>query len=148
MAHRYDRDKDESLFPVISIDYIADHEMPVLVVHDRTSKSHFAHAVPSKGVSHPYAERALCRDLTRLGYKKVILKSDGEPAITALVRAVQANWQGQVVPGRSPLPSRGLIVPLSAPFKPYRAKPVHSKRRYKFHLVTRSRTPRLSWHGC
>ena len=44
MAHRYDRDKDDSLFPVISIDYIADHEMPVLVVHDRASKSHFAHA--------------------------------------------------------------------------------------------------------
>ena len=102
MAHRYDRTKEESLFPVVSIDYIADHEMPVLVVHDRASKSHFAHAVPSKGVSHPYAERALCRDLTRLGYKKVILKSDGEPAITALVRAVQANWQGQVVPERSP----------------------------------------------
>ena len=39
MAHRCDRRKEESLFPVVSIDYIADHEMPVLVVHDRAPKS-------------------------------------------------------------------------------------------------------------
>ena len=41
-------ERDEPLFPVISVDYIADQHQPILVLVDRASKSHWAHIVPQK----------------------------------------------------------------------------------------------------
>lgn len=59
--------------------------MPVLVVRDRESKALFKHLVPSKGVEHLYSEQALFRDVKFLGYQSVIIKSDQEPAIKAVM---------------------------------------------------------------
>ena len=54
----------------------------VLVVKDAKSKMLFAHVVPSKGVDETrYAVDAVTADIVWLGYTKVILKSDNEPAI-------------------------------------------------------------------
>ena len=41
-------------------------------------------------------------NLRRSGYKKVILKTDNESSITALVSAVQKQWPGEIVPENSP----------------------------------------------
>ena len=93
-AH-YRRGDSECSKPVISIDYMGisqrepgDGDNPIIVVHDRLSKTHFAHMLPQKGI-HPYAVNRLCQDLSKIfGYTSFILKSDQEPAILALKKAV------------------------------------------------------------
>ena len=101
--HRTRNDnRDEPLFPIISVDYIADQHQPILVLVDRASKSHWAHIVLQKGIGHPYPVAAVLTDLRRSGYKKVIMKSDSENSIVALVTAVQKHWTGELVPEHSP----------------------------------------------
>ena len=58
----------------------------------------------------PYAVRGVCVFLQELGYTRMVLKSDGEPSITALVTAVQKEWAGdsknfqrQLIPRTSPV---------------------------------------------
>ena len=84
--HRRQGERREDLFPVVSMDYIAEHEAPILVVFDRRSKAHWAHAVPCKGTGHPYAQRSVTRDLRLTGYTRVVLKSDNESSLIALAR--------------------------------------------------------------
>jgi len=49
--------------------------------------------LPQKGI-HPYAVNRLCQDLSKIfGYTSFILKSDQEPAILALKKAVQTQLQ-------------------------------------------------------
>lgn len=60
--------------------------LKILVVRDMKSKSIFAHAVRCKGSDEDgYAVRCLVDDVKWLGYSKVILKSDNEPAIVKLL---------------------------------------------------------------
>ena len=100
-AHR--GDKDSWTMPVIAFDYcfvsdrgevknqdeyIAAGEgaAKVLVVRDSRSKSVFAHVVPAKGVDERgFSVDALVDDVKWLGYVKVTLKSDNEPAIVKLL---------------------------------------------------------------
>ena len=59
--------------------------LKVLVVRDFKSKSLFAHAVKCKGSDEDgYAVQCLVDDVRWLGYSKVILRSDNEPAIVRL----------------------------------------------------------------
>ena len=39
------------------------------------------HAVPRKGLMHAYSADELIADIDKLGYKDIILKSDGEKAL-------------------------------------------------------------------
>ena len=89
--------------PVISFDYaftsdlgeVVNHEQyiaagegaaKVLVVRDSRSKSVFAHIVPAKGVDERgFSVDALVDDVKWLGYVRVTLKSDNEPAIVKLL---------------------------------------------------------------
>ena len=93
--------KDARACPVISFDYafIGDQgdvttqegleaagegAAKVLVIRD--SKSVFAHVVPAKGVDEKgFAVDSLVSDVKWLGYSKVTLKSDNEPAIVKLL---------------------------------------------------------------
>ena len=95
--------KDDRASPVISFDYcfigdrdeVTDEETfkaagegaaKVLVIRDSKSKSLFAHVVPSKGVDEKgFAVDALVDDVRWLGYSRVTLKSDNEPAIVKLL---------------------------------------------------------------
>ena len=43
----------------------------------------------------------ICDDLDGLGYPRVTFRSDGEPAIVALLQQVKAHWSGDVVPEKS-----------------------------------------------
>ena len=65
--------------------------------------------VPKTGLV-PYAVTGVCVFLHELGYTRMVLKSDGEPSIAALVTAVQKEWvgdsknvQAQLIPRRSPV---------------------------------------------
>lgn len=95
--------KDERSTPVVSFDYafISDNgevtdlieyeaagesAIKLLIVRDSKSKSVFAHVVPVKGMDEKgFAVSALTADVRWLGYNKVVLKSDNEPAIVKLL---------------------------------------------------------------
>jgi len=84
---------------------IAAKELPVLVVYDRFTKMICAHPVEHKGmkaltseVVNPYPAKRVVRDLDRLGYKRVVVNTDQEPGILAVVRAIKEMWSGELVP--------------------------------------------------
>ena len=95
--------KDSRASPVVSFDYcflsdigdVLTHEefvaagegaAKLLIVRDSRSKSVFAHVVPSKGIDGSgFAVSALVEDVKWLGYSKITLKSDNEPAIVKLL---------------------------------------------------------------
>ena len=98
-AHKNDG-SSESTMPVIAFDYLfitkehvwrreelTDDELrkvvfKVLVVKDTKSRAVFAHVVHKKGVeASGYSVVRMVEDVQWLGYRKIILKSDNEPAI-------------------------------------------------------------------
>ena len=105
-VHQKLEKSDEELekeVPVISFDYcfisdqgdVADTEgfeaagegaAKVLVGRDSRSKAVFAHVVPAKGADEKgFAVSALTADVKWLGYSRLTLKSDNEPAIVRLL---------------------------------------------------------------
>ena len=55
------------------------------MIRDSRSKSVFAHVVPSKGLDPKgFAVSSIVHDVLWLGYTKVVLKSDNEPAVVKL----------------------------------------------------------------
>ena len=61
--------------------------LKVLVVCDSKSKATFAHGVPAKGLDdRGFIVRCIADDVGWLGYSKVVLKCDNEPAIVAVLR--------------------------------------------------------------
>ena len=72
--------------------------MKVLVVKDFNSKAVFAHAVQRKGVDdNRFAVDVLVGDIEWLGYSRIILRSDNEPAITALMSETMKAIKVQLV---------------------------------------------------
>ena len=55
-------------------------QTPIIVLKDTVSKSIFAHACPCKGAHEAVISR-LIQDLNSLGYRKVLIRTDGEPVI-------------------------------------------------------------------
>ena len=94
-AHRKLMAASERRVPQVVIDYAFmgqegdESTMPILVVKDCRTRRIFCHSVPCKGIAHEYPVRQLVNDLYLLGYKRLILKSDGEPAILALKAEVK-----------------------------------------------------------
>ena len=102
--------------PTIVLDYMYMRErqgegeeggMPILVAHDLVAArggtgNLFARVVPAKGVNQ-YAVQSLSNELSYLGHKEFILKSDGEPAIVALKEAIKAERQERIVLEKSPV---------------------------------------------
>ena len=75
--------------PVISPDYF----FLGLTDSDGSTTYSLGLMVPMKGLV-PYAVRGVCVFLQELGYTRMVLKSDGEQSITALVTVVQKEWAG------------------------------------------------------
>ena len=69
---------------------IAKKGNPILVMHCRNTKLTWSRVVLQKGVD-PYSVKVGCDMIAFTGHKKVILKSDGEAAITALKDAIKAS---------------------------------------------------------
>ena len=107
-AHK-DKEGRENTVPVVSVDYMymetgEDREakgMPIMVVKDRESRWVAARVVPKKG-RDPHAVRELGRIIGYLGYKRVILKSDQEPAIKDMKEAVRAERAEDIMLEESP----------------------------------------------
>ena len=98
-----EEEKKDQQVPVISVDYMfmADKQkeeeekgMPILVAKDRRSKVIRARVVPEKG-KRWYAIKILGGVVGSLGYRRIILKSDQEPAIKSLKEGVN-NESGPI----------------------------------------------------
>ena len=75
-------------------------DSPVLVMHDGVAKSILDRLVPGKGVDFPSLEKVakmIVQDWDTLGYHRVVFRSDNEPSILSLLRAVKLAWTGDVV---------------------------------------------------
>ena len=60
--------------------------LKILVVYDSSSRGPFAHAVRTKGANdNGYAAARICEDIEFLGHTRVVLRSDNEPALLAVV---------------------------------------------------------------
>ena len=107
-AHRRTQKSEEELereVPVISVDNMGPKSredksakidsLPILVGVDRKSKWVFAHMVPSKGLD-PHAVKMMSREIRLSGYSRMVLKSDQEPSILALLEAVKRE-KGEAV---------------------------------------------------
>ena len=76
--------------------------LPIICGRDRQTGSHAASFVKSKG-RDAYAAAYVTNFVRRLGYKRVVFKSDNEPALLALLKVVIDNLPGvEVVPRNSP----------------------------------------------
>jgi len=62
--------------------------LPILTGIDRRTKLVFAHMVPKKG-HDAQAIKQLAREIKLSGYSRLVLKSDQEPSIKALIEAVK-----------------------------------------------------------
>ena len=74
--------------------------MTALAVHDSASSAIYAFAVSRKGVCAD-AVTKVTDILEYLGYNRITLKSDQEPSMMALTRAVAARRSGECVPEES-----------------------------------------------
>ena len=116
-AHRRGDKSEKELekeVPVISLDYMGPKSkddksakidsLPVIVGKDRRAKWIFAHMVPSKGLD-PHAVKMIRRELSLAGYSRMILKSDQEPSILAVIEAVKRERAEaiEILPDESPV---------------------------------------------
>ena len=60
------------------------------------SKALFAHACPCKG-AHELVVAKIVDDLNTLGHRRVLVRTDGEPAILDLWNKVKEKWWGEIV---------------------------------------------------
>ena len=109
VGHRAKVHQEEEI-PVVSLDYMfmesgtAETElgMPILVVKDRKSGFRAAFVVPRKGkCSH--ATKRMNKVLDVLGYRRLVLKSDQEPAILQLKEQVKDERTEEIIMEMSPV---------------------------------------------
>ena len=110
LPHHKSGGKDLDQVPVVNIDYMfmgdnqdreAETGAPILIMRDRRSKTIKANIVPAKGADN-YASTVLGNNIERLGYKKIILKSDGENAIKALKNSAKRESDVEIIMEESP----------------------------------------------
>lgn len=110
-AYPHRADEREKDVPIASVDYMYMHSeqskeeekgMPIMVVKDSRTKYVVAKVVAQKGVCE-YAIVSLKKAIEQLGYKKVILRSDNEPAILALKEAVRRETDVEIVSEEVPV---------------------------------------------
>ena len=106
---RHGRVAEEHKFALVSMDYafytrggaiVAEGDegwndteaLKMIIVKDSLSKSVFAHAVPQKGIDEKrFAVDSVVADVQWLGYSKLLLKSDNEPAVVKLLKETLAG---------------------------------------------------------
>ena len=74
----------------------------MIVIHDSRSKYVAAEIVPEKGLNE-YAVRRVAQIVNRLGYRRIIIKSDQEASIVALKGAVKRELELEVSFEESPV---------------------------------------------
>ena len=82
--------------PKVGLDYKAfgqekegDDKTTMIVGRDRDTKMTFCHVCTSKGPGDEWVVGQLVDDIDRPGHTEMIMKTDGEPAIVALMEAIK-----------------------------------------------------------
>ncbi len=94
LPHRRADHREELGAALLGVDFFflgepgCDGTSPAVVMRDWSSKAIFAHLIPGKGSDHDWTAHQLVNDIKKLGYKDVVIRSDQEPAIMALVDKV------------------------------------------------------------
>ena len=88
------RKRGESTIPTWAMDYMfLDGSTPTLVSRDTRSRFITAVTLNHKGASDPWIAERIVEDIGMLGYGRMILKTDQEPAIKDLQKEVrQRRW--------------------------------------------------------
>ena len=102
-----DYEHDGSGLPIVSLDYqeldeTSDSPTRVIVGKDESTGNVLCHKVLMKGIGDEWAVKKLVQDIEDWGRSKVILKTDGEPAIKALQSRVISLRPPQTVPRNPP----------------------------------------------
>ena len=71
--------------------------LAVQIARDRKTQMLFANVVPRKGMIHEHGAKAMVDDISKLGYKEIILKCDGEPALKNVQSEVQRRRDAQTI---------------------------------------------------
>ena len=71
--------------------------LAVQIARDRKTQMLFANVVPRKGMIHEHGAKAMVDDISKLGYKEIILKCDGEPALKNVQVEVQRRREAQTI---------------------------------------------------
>ena len=110
--HRVVRDVDA--VPEIHVDYCfmgkkQEKAQPILVVRDRDTKMTLSFLVREKGAVDMHVVKRILAFLKELGYDgvKIIVKSDQESPIKAVIDKVMQLREGATVPEHSPVRSSG-----------------------------------------
>ena len=107
-AHKRLSNREPSSVPCVVFDYgflggVGDEEtVPVQIARDVDTKMLFAHIVPRKGLVAEHGVAQLLKDIDRLGYKKLCLKCDGEPALLAIQEQVKKIRSDETLTENSP----------------------------------------------
>ena len=108
VPHLRQTDREHSV-PHVHVDYgffgnADDDEKVILqVARDEESRALFVHAVPRKGMTHEHGARELCKDIKKIGYKKIAIKGDNEPAIVSLQEEIRNSRDEETLLENSPV---------------------------------------------
>ena len=89
------KDRSEDGIPIIALDFYFIGEpgieslMPAVAMRDSISKALFANVILGMGLDYEWTSQQMVADIGRLGYPKVVIRSDQEPAITALADRIK-----------------------------------------------------------
>ena len=106
--HRKLQSAKDRIVPHVVMDYCFlgaegdESTAPILVVKDTSTRRIFTIPVPSKGIVSEFPARQLHNSICLLGHRKVVLKTDGEPAIIAVSNSVKERCsQVDIIPENS-----------------------------------------------
>ena len=108
------RNGNENSLPKVSMDYQElisrakkdpdddDAVVKIIVAKDEPTGTIFAYRVNQKGSGDEWVIRRLVQDIADMGRTDIVLKTDGEPAMISLQKAIQAARTSQTVPENPP----------------------------------------------
>ena len=89
------RDRGELGAPLLGVDFFflgepgVERTVPAVVMRDYTTKALFAHVVPGKRADFEWTARQVVSDIAKMPYTRVVIRSDQEPATTAMVDKIR-----------------------------------------------------------
>ena len=110
--HRRNKDRktEGDGIPEVGLDYKAfgqeegeDDKATVIMARDKETLQTFVHLCLCKGASDGWVVDRLVEDLATLGHTKVIVKTDGEPALVNVMEAIQEKRSHPTVPKHPPV---------------------------------------------
>ena len=99
-------DRSEHALPELHFDYVTRDEgetQAMQVMRDTKTGMMFAHHVPKKGMSNVHGAREIIKDVEKLGYDKIILRSDDEAALKSIRAEVARIREKETVLENSPV---------------------------------------------